>query len=202
MTVKANDRKSMEAFLTKAGWVVASPSVRKASFTDAVADFQRAYNLGTKLVVDGIPGVKTAAAANKSAKNGYRVSKNFQAKEFLCGCKGKRVGCRSIRVTRQLLRGLEKVRTAHFKATGLAIVSGYRCPSSNASVGGRVSPPSHHVTGQAVDIPRKVKAGHIKAAWGFRGIGVTSWDKGVPSINSRRVVHLDMGEARRVVFQE
>lgn len=201
MTVKPYDDKTMRAFLTKAGWVIAAAHVRKASYTDAVKDFQRGYNLGPALVVDGIAGPLTAAAANISAKAGYKLSKNFKATEFRCGCGGINVGCRTIVIERSLLIALEKVRAKHYPK-GLAIVSGYRCPTLNKKVGGRVSPPSHHVTGKAVDIPRKVRAKNIDLAWGLRGIGVTSWDRLIPGISNRRVVHLDTGENRRIVFQE
>lgn len=199
MSIKAYDRKSVEAFLTRAGWVISK--VRAASYGDAVEDFQRAYNLGPALTVDRIPGAKTVAAMAESERQGYRLSKNFRSIEFRCGCKGLSMGCRSIRATRALLIGLEKVRAAGFPS-GLRLTTSYRCPVYNRKIGGRISPPSHHVAGNAVDIPRVLKASQINPAWGFKGIGVTRWDILRRNINDRRVVHLDMGENRRLVFQE
>ena len=187
--------------MKKAGWVIASQEVRPASYKEAVEDFQRGYNLGSALSVDGIVGKATTAAMIESEKQGYRASKNFKYVEFRCGCGGENVGCRSIRVTRALVQGLEKVRAKHFR-TGLRLVTAYRCTKYNAKIGGRKKPPSHHVSGNAVDIPRKVMAKDIDPAWGFRGIGVTRWDILRPGINNRRVVHLDMGERKRIVFQE
>lgn len=197
MTVTPHNTPSMHAFLTAAGWVI-SPT-RSDSFSDAVKDFQAAYNLGPALEVDGVPGPLTAAAANESARLGYKVSANFTAREFQCGCGGHIAGCRSIRVTRALLQGLEKLRAAHYRA-GLAIVSGYRCPTFNAKVGGIST--SFHRDGKACDVPRAVTADQVLPGWGFTGIGVTSRDKLIPSIGRRRVVHLDVGCPRRTVFQE
>lgn len=203
-------RAQATAFLTRAGWVIAAPKVRAASYGDAVEDFQRAYNLaGAKvgsraigaLKADRIVGIDTTAAMIESQRQGYRLSKNFRSVEFRCGCKGVSIGCRSIRATRALLIGLEKVRAAGFPS-GLRLTTSYRCPVYNRKIGGRISPPSHHVAGNAVDIPRVLKASQINPAWGFRGIGVTRWDILRRNINDRRVVHLDMGESRRLVFQE
>lgn len=199
MSIKAYDRKSVEGFLTRAGWVISK--VRAASYGDAVEDFQRAYNLGSALVVDRIPGPATVKAMAESQRQGYRLSKHFKATELRCGCKGVSMGCRSIRAHRNLLIGLEKVRAAGFPK-GLRLTTAYRCNVYNRKIGGRISPPSQHTLGLAVDIPRALKASQILPAWGFRGIGVTRWDLLRRNINDRRVVHLDIGESRRWVFQE
>ena len=198
---KIYSKKEATAFLTKAGWVIAPAWLNPRSYKFAVEDFQRMWNLGPALKVDGIVGKATTTAMIESQKQGYRVSPNFKTFELRCGCGGKRVGCRSIRATRALLIALEKVRAKGYP-NGLILTTAYRCAGYNAKIGGRKTPPSHHTTGQAVDIPRVLKAREIDPSWGFRGIGVTSWDQKITNIQDRRVVHLDLGESRRLVFQE
>ena len=188
-------------FLTRAGWIIAKPSVNVQSFRLGVEDFQRGYTF-SNLVPDGIVGALTSAAMDHSESLGYACSPNFKFKEFLCDCEGELVGCRSIRVDRELVRSLEKMRAELAPRSGIYIVSGYRCPTINKNVGGRTRPPSHHVTGKAVDILAKFTVKQIKPAWGFKGVGATRRDIKKPKLSDRRVVHLDNGERHYLPFQE
>ena len=194
-------RKEAERFLTRAGWVIAPEYLNKDSYRRAVEDFQRGYTF-SNLVPDGVVGALTSAAMSHSESLGYACSPNFKFKEFLCDCKGELVGCRSIRVDRELVRSLEKMRAELAPRTGIYIVSGYRCPTINKNVGGRTRPPSHHVTGKAVDILAKFTVKQIKPAWGFKGVGATRRDIKKPKLADRRVVHLDNGEHHYLPFPE
>lgn len=89
----------------------------------------------------------------------------------------------------ELIWRLEDLR--HRIGRPLPIVSGYRSPSTNRSVGG--SRLSRHLLGRAVDIPAGLVTVDQAAASGFIGIGrCKGW-----------VVHLDIGpRPRRVIFDD
>lgn len=105
------------------------------------------------------------------------VTKNFDRREFVCGHCGRLDALEKGFVTR-----LQRLRD--IVGRPLVIVSGFRCPEGNASVGG--SKYSQHLYGRAADIP----AGYCTVAQakraGFVGIGV----------RAGAVVHVDTTPAR------
>lgn len=110
----------------------------------AVTWFQEAWTR-TTLAVDGVWGPATEAAARQCLADHGRVTDHFSLVEFWCP------HCRWPRAHRQLTTALEKYRTARFTASGLAIVSGYRCPAHNVAIHGATN--SQHLTGRAADVP-------------------------------------------------
>jgi hypothetical protein len=155
--------------LTRLGFRVTSA----ARYTQAIKDFQRGWNLGAALTVDGRPGPKTDEALAKSndrwSKHLPTASTHFGFIEFQCKCGGRYSSCRRIWVTRTLLQRLEKYRAATRRS--LKIISGCRCPGHNRAVGGASR--SQHLYGKACDViyysgwtATKVKSLHL-----FTGIG-------------------------------
>ena len=71
------------------------------------------------------------------------LSANFDRSEFACKC-----GCGADNVSAVLVDRLQRLR--NFLRRPVVITSGVRCPSYNASVGGK--PDSAHLTGEAADI--------------------------------------------------
>jgi zinc D-Ala-D-Ala carboxypeptidase len=110
------------------------------------------------------------------------LSAHFSRYEFRCH------HCGLVEVDHLLVARLELLRAAVGKP--LRIVSGYRCPTHNAQVGG--APHSYHLTGAAVD----PEAGYCNVpqaeAAGFRGIGV----------RNGRVVHLDVRKGPLAIFKD
>jgi hypothetical protein len=104
----------------------------------ATKRFQTAYNAGPWLALDGIPGPKTAAALEDLPQ----LSAHFTVAELRSKGNG------NCYVDRELLKTLEFVREA---AGGrpLTLISAYRDPAHNISVGGARH--SMHVYGLAVD---------------------------------------------------
>lgn len=141
-----------------------------ADYKKAVEDFQRGWNLGDALEIDGIPGRETQAALKESQERRQNrkgtASEHFSFKEFICKCGGKYTTCRRIRVHRGLLRALEAYRTV---AGPFAPISGYRCPGHNSAVGGASS--SQHLYGAAVDVPPEVKTSRVTRLRRFSGLG-------------------------------
>ena len=154
------------AELKALGWRIRNDT----DLTKAVEDFQRGWNLGEALVIDGKAGSKTQAALKVSQdrrKAGRSTaSAHFSFVEFRCKCGGKYTNCRRIRIHRGLLGALEAYRVI---AGSFAPVSGYRCPSYNSSIGGASS--SQHLYGAACDVPTKVKWGAVARLRRFSGIG-------------------------------
>lgn len=139
-----------------------------AKTRDGIRRFQRAWNLGPALVVDGVAGAKTLAALGATTAAGGRISTNFKSSEFRCKCAGKYAGCLGVVVDRLDMQALEELRAAAYPK-GLAIVSAYRCPRHNNAVGGAKS--SQHLTGKAFDIPAKVKTESTAIPSRFKGRG-------------------------------
>lgn len=157
----------VDAALKSLGWRIRNTTDR----TYAVTDFQRGWNLGVALVIDGKPGPKTQAALSLSLKNKAAgkgtASAHFSFSEFACKCGGRYTTCRRIRVHRGLLSSLEKLRPLY--GNGLAVASGYRCPRHNDAVGGAGS--SQHLYGAACDVPPVLKTAKVAGLRAFSGIG-------------------------------
>lgn len=156
--------------LTQLGW--------KATTRETVLAFQRGWNLGAPLAVDGIVGPKTEAAfagsMNQLKAGKPTASAHFWFTEF--GCRCGRLDCIRINVYRGLIEGLEKLRSAAYPK-GLTIASGYRCPAHNRAVGGAST--SQHMYGTAADIPARVAAQTVLNLGAFSGIGANGSTSGL-----------------------
>lgn len=119
--------------------------------TLAIKNFQRGWNLGPALTVDGKVGPLTSHAlllseARRVAKLGT-ASANFSFSEFQCKCEGRYGDCPRIWAPRALFAEMEYSR----KQVGhpIHIVSGGRCRRYNAKIGGAKQ--SRHMVGDAAD---------------------------------------------------
>lgn len=153
--------------LISLGWRIRN----SGDLAKAIEDFQRGWNLGPALSIDGKAGPKTQQALEVSlkrlkAKQGT-ASEHYSFASFGCGCRGKYPDCRRIRVHRALLHALEVYRAKVGKP--ISIVSGYRCVRHNASVGGATS--SQHVYGAAADVGYALTAPVVAKLRVFSGIG-------------------------------
>lgn len=165
--VPAMTRANMIGALKTLGW-----KCRDTAEVDrALRDFQRGWNLGDALTVDGKNGPLTRLAIRESLarRKASRpdASEHFSFREFACKCGGRKPGCAIIRVHRELLESLEDYRLV--TGEDEEIVSGYRCPAHNQSVGGASS--SQHVLGSAADVRPKVKTAAVARRRRFAGIG-------------------------------
>jgi peptidoglycan hydrolase-like protein with peptidoglycan-binding domain len=163
----ANYTAEAKSILAYLGWRVNTT----ARFWQAVRDFQRMWNLGTALSVDGKVGPKTIAAlrlskSRKAAGKGD-ISANFSAVEFRCKCGGRYANCRRIWAHRNLVRACEKYRGKYGPFTP---ISACRCDSHNAAVGGYVY--SQHRYGNAVDLIPEGTANGVQALGVASGIGI------------------------------
>lgn len=174
------------ATLRALGW----PCRDKASTKRAVEDFQRGWNLGEPLLVDGKAGPKTRAAlaiSDRRRRQGLgTASEHFSFTEARCRCGGKYAGCAVIRVHRELWHQLERLRV--LAGHGITPVSIYRCQRHNAEAGGASS--SQHLYGAACD--PGADALHLKTAQvarlrGFAGIGYRKRDGLVAHVDVRHV---------------
>ncbi len=102
---------------------------------------------------------------------------NFSSWEFDCKHCGDLKG-----PTGRLLDVLQRLRDA--RGSSLRIVSGYRCPTHNARVGG--SPASQHLTGRAADLERAAVTPLQCRAAGVIGCG----------LRDGQVVHVDVRPKR------
>jgi hypothetical protein len=147
-----------------------------------VHDFQTAWNLGTALTVDGIVGPHTTAALEESAARHHAgepdISTHYSAHQFACHCGGVLPGCHKTKVLRGLLESLEHL---HTHGEPLTVVSGYRCPQRNASVGGATH--SQHLFGAAADVQGVLSHAEVTGLGLFAGIGYMA--------GTGRVVHVD-----------
>lgn len=154
----------------------------RGAYGTRVANFQRGWNLGTALVVDGLYGPKTDAAlrvsdANRRAGRGT-ASAHFSFSEFTCKCGGRYSSCAGTWVLRTHIQRLEAYRT---HVGPVVIVSGCRCYYHNRAVGGASS--SQHLYGGASDISGLVSLSTMRGYRLFAGIGY----KG----STGRVLHVD-----------
>ena len=157
--------------LAALGWRVDTT----ARLAQAVKDFQRGWNLGPALTVDGNPGPKTQAALalslERKAKGLPDFSAHFSAREFRCACGGADASCRRIWVERALVQAVEKYRTV---VGPLKIDRGCRCPQQNAAVGGARN--SQHLYGSAADVSVfRVSVAKVRALGVASGIGTYTY---------------------------
>lgn len=109
---------------------------------------------------------------------------NFSRSEFKCPHCGRLEG-----PSDRLLDALQALRTA--KGRALTIISGYRCPTKNAAVGGASN--SRHMAGDAADIPGGYATVDDCQRAGFVSVGV----------RHGRVIHVDTWPGRAFhVFQD
>ena len=112
-----------------------------------------------------------------------QISPHFAASEFACHHCGQLPGGT---VLPELLAGLEALRALAYPR-GLRIESGYRCPASNAAVGGASD--SQHLYRSAADIPEVATLDAVRGLRAFSGIG---WQQ----VGARRLVrHVDVRHA-------
>ena len=90
-----------------------------------------------------------------------RLSRHFTSEEFRCR------HCGAVEVDAELVRRLELLRA--LVGRPLRIVSGFRCPTHNAAVGGARR--SSHLAGEAADIEPGYATPAQARSVGFRGIG-------------------------------
>lgn len=153
------------------------------AFTTAVKGFQRGWNLGPALAVDGKVGPLTSAALRTSFAR-HKVGKptmsaHFSYIEFRCNDGGAFLDCQRIWVIREHVRRLEAYR-ASIKAP-VRIVSGCRCKRRNQAVGGARK--SQHLFGAASDIQGMRTLAQRKQAKLFAGLGVRQ--------STGKVIHVD-----------
>jgi zinc D-Ala-D-Ala carboxypeptidase len=163
------------------GWRVRTT----AEFTRCIKNFQAGWYLGPALSVDGSVGAKTSAALllSESRRRAGKptASAHFSFSEVACHCGGKYASCWRIWQKRAAFAMMEGYRAKSGRA--FKVVSGCRCPSNNAAVGG--SKTSRHLSGLASDtqaiysVPR-VKGWAVATHIGYGRL-------------SRKVKHIDMG---------
>jgi hypothetical protein len=163
------------------GWRVRSTS----EYTQCIRNFQAGWNLGKALAVDGKAGPATSAAllaSEKRRKAGQgTASSHFSFSEVMCRCGGKYSSCQRIWMKRKTFVMMEQYRSKSKKA--YTVVSGCRCKSHNAAVGG--SKTSRHVTGLASDVKPLFSTSTVKSWRVATHIGYGSV--------SKKVVHIDVG---------
>ena len=156
------------AILRALGWRVRSTG----EYPQVVENFQRGWNLGVALRVDGDVGPNTSAALRESERRlragQPTASAHFAFTEFRCQCGGRLADCQRIWVIRPLLASLETLRS-RFYPRGLVITSGCRCTQHNRAVGGASQ--SQHLFGSAADIPYAATAARVAQLRTFAGIG-------------------------------
>ena len=182
-------RSQASTMLTALGWRTNTA----ARLTQAIKDFQRMWNLGTALSVDGIIGPKTSEALRLSyarRKQGKSdISAHFSAREFACKCWGRYPDCRRIWTTRAALQLAERIR--RIKDRPFTPVSGCRCTQHNRAVGGATQ--SKHLLGQGFDIPSSLGLTRTQARQaGALGIGYGG--------RTGRVIHTDTGPSRTWIY--
>lgn len=139
--------------------------------------FQEGYAF-EDLAIDGVCGPQTSAALDDAVQSGGMASGHFRFWEFASKGNG------WIRVRRELLRGLEKVRD--HVGQPVVVISGYRDVDHNRRVGGASN--SRHMYGEACDLGQHLGLS-LYDALGMRvftGLGVVS--RANP-----KVVHVDVG---------
>ena len=154
-----------------------------ARYNQAIKNFQRGWNLGPALLVDGSKGPTTDKALLLSearrAKGLGTASAHFSFLEMRCKCGGRYADCQRIWTPRSVFGRLEVSRVKC--GQGISVISGCRCPNHNKAVGGASS--SMHLTGLAADWHGPDK--DTVRSWRlWRGIGYGS--------SSDRSLHTDL----------
>jgi hypothetical protein len=147
--------------LVKLGWRIDVDGSFGPKTFESVRDFQRSFAFWD-LLVDGHAGAKTHEALRQALDNGGRCSLNFKFTEF------KSKGDGWIRAHRALVRGLEDYR--ELVGGPVVVVSAYRDPAHNGSVGGAHN--SQHLHGNAVDLTPSQGANAVRRLRVFSGIGI------------------------------
>ena len=169
--------------LRNLGWRVRTTS----EFHTVVKHFQRGWNLGPALEVDGDvgPGPDTSAAlllSESRRKAGKKTaSAHFSFSEVACHCGGRYSSCPRIWQKRSAFRMMEGYRSKSGEA--LDVISACRCPSHNAAVDGSTT--SRHLTGRACDVAPHFSVATVKSWRVATHIGYGSF--------SRKVKHIDNG---------
>lgn len=153
------------------------------NFGFAVEGFQRGWNLGAALDVDGICGPLTSDALATSyarhRKGQSTMSAHFSYVEFRCNDGGRFPECQRVWMLRSHIRRLEVYRA---KIGGpVRIVSGCRCKRHNKEVGGATS--SQHMFGAASDIQGLRTVAQKERLKLFAGLGFKQ--------SNRKVIHVD-----------
>lgn len=114
------------------------------------------------------------------------LSPHFSKIEFRCKCPRKHLEPFPLEL--ELVQVLERVRARAGRP--LPILSGYRCPAHNRSIGG--APKSQHLLGRAADLEVGMVSVEAAIGAGARGIGTRrGW-----------VVHLDVRPGQLVIFPD
>ena len=169
------------SILRALGWPSTVPT------STALTAFQAGWGFRA-LTADGVLGPLTSTALQQAEARRMRglptASGHFSFTEFACQCRGRCHGCRGILVRRELLVGLEKLRTRY--PSGLKIVSGYRCPGHNAATKGAASK-SQHMYGTAADIEYLLTDRTVAGLGVFSGIGRSGSTHKVRHVDVRHV---------------
>lgn len=153
------------------------PKAGEARRHDAIMDFQRGFAFW-RLEPDGFAGNKTMRALKYSRAHEGRCSPHFRFAEFA----SKGAKAETIKVRRDLVLGLEELRD---EIGAIPILSGYRDPAHNSSVGGAAN--SQHLYGNAIDPGKKLPLAQVKAVQRFSGIGIARADGTVRHIDVRHL---------------
>jgi lysozyme family protein len=175
------DRAQTVAILRALGWRIRTTG----EGIQAVRLFQRGWNLGKALDVDGVVGPHTSAALVKSygrhkAGRGD-ASEHFSFSEFKCHCGGRFSSCARIWTARELIVSLEAERE-HEGA--IHIVSGCRCPGYNASISAAATQ-SQHMKGTAADYGSSFTMHTVAQRHLFSGIGYAQSNSAVKHVDVR-----------------
>lgn len=175
-------RTQATAYLRELGWRIRTANELKQQ----VANFQRGWNLGPALKVDGLVGPATSAAIRKSVARKRAglsdASAHFSFSEFACKCGGKYASCTRIKILRVQIQRLERYRQL---AGAFRPVSGYRCPDHNTAVGGAKN--SQHMYGGSTDVPQVLSWRKVRDLGVFAGIGYVGATGQVAHVDSRDV---------------
>jgi len=97
--------------------------------------------------------------------NDFKLTENFNLKEFQCKC------CQKVKLEKELIEKLQKLRVLTQKP--IQVLSGYRCLEYNTKVGGAKE--SYHMKGFAADIRiagyTVNQVAELAEKVGFNGIG-------------------------------
>lgn len=141
------------------------------------------------------------AVVNYTKGINAKLSNNFKVSEF--ACKGKNCGCTTVKIDKQLVTYLQKIRD-HF-GKSVTINSGYRCSKHNKAVGGTSG--SKHTKGMAADIVvdgvKPAEVAKYAENLGVKGIGLYEGSDGnFVHIDTRAIKSFWYGhaQAKRTTF--